>query len=236
MKLLSIAVLKRTLQNRIEMDPVYIAELREIWRESEETKVACPLPPVTVFADGKGKFWLADGYHRCRAAELEGIEKITCNEYFGDERTAMLHAIGANQRHGLRRTHGDKRKAVLALLNDPEWATWSHRKVAEHTGVTREYVSKVVRQLSGQPVAGEEGYATFPETVPSQAESPAMALTSPEEKTNAIADPPTPPVKKAIKRMLLGLRALFDSLSEEDQVETRMAIMAMFLPGHATTD
>jgi hypothetical protein len=39
----------------------------------------------------------------------------------GKLRDAVLHAIGANASHGLRRSNSEKRKAVHAMLNDEEW-------------------------------------------------------------------------------------------------------------------
>jgi hypothetical protein len=38
------------------------------------------------------------------------------------ERDAILFSVSANGTHGQRRTNEDKRRAVLCLLNDPEWA------------------------------------------------------------------------------------------------------------------
>ena len=33
--------------------------------------------------------------------------------------------------HGLRRSNADKRRAVLTLLNNEEWAKWSAREIAK---------------------------------------------------------------------------------------------------------
>ncbi len=61
----------------------------------------------------------------------------------------MLHAAGANSSHGLRRTHADKRRCVLALLADPEWAAWSDRELARRCGVHHELVGRLRREVSG---------------------------------------------------------------------------------------
>jgi hypothetical protein len=37
----------------------------------------------------------------------------------------VLHSAGANAMHGLRRTNADKRRTVMLLLQDEEWAAWS---------------------------------------------------------------------------------------------------------------
>jgi hypothetical protein len=47
----------------------------------------------------------------------------------GGQREAILHSVGANAKHGWRRSNEDKRKTVLTLLNDPEWAQWSDREI-----------------------------------------------------------------------------------------------------------
>lgn len=46
-------------------------------------------------------------------------------------RDAILYSCGANDRHGLRRTNEDKRRAVKKSLEDPEWSGWSSNKIAE---------------------------------------------------------------------------------------------------------
>ena len=147
-KLLSLSVIHRSseLQARVELNQEHVSELREVWRLSVEISKPI-LPAVVVFKDGQGTYWLADGFHRCYSAYLEGIEKVNCDVRLGDARAALLYAIGANKTHGLKRTHGDKRKAVLMILNDLEWQTWTQDKIAKHCGVDQGYVSKIKAQL-----------------------------------------------------------------------------------------
>lgn len=78
------------------------------------------LPPVVVFRDGK-EYYLADGWHRLKAHESLGKKQINVKIIAGTHRDAVLHAIGANASHGRSRTLADKEKAILFLLNDPEW-------------------------------------------------------------------------------------------------------------------
>lgn len=68
-----------------------------------------------------------------------------------------LGRVGANASHGLRRTNDDKRRAVLTLLNDLEWAKWSDREIARACGVTHPFVAKQRADLSGN------GYQIEPE-------------------------------------------------------------------------
>jgi uncharacterized ParB-like nuclease family protein len=74
-------------------------------------------PAITVFYDG-AEYWLADGFHRLAATEAAGREKINCDVRQGTRRDAVLHSVGANAAHGMRRTNEDKRRAVRVLLED----------------------------------------------------------------------------------------------------------------------
>ncbi len=88
-----------------------------------------PFPPPVVFFDG-ADYWLADGFHRVNAAAALKRDGLLCEVRQGTQRDAILYSVGANDSHGLRRTNEDKRRAVLRLLNDPEWSVWGDREIA----------------------------------------------------------------------------------------------------------
>ena len=100
-------------------------------------------------------YWLADGFHRVGAARKIGRETIEAEVKDGSARDAILHGIGANASHGLRRTQADKQRAVERLLKDPEWARWSDRKIAEVAKVDHKTVGKIRRDLSGEFPTGK---------------------------------------------------------------------------------
>jgi hypothetical protein len=106
-------------------------------------------PPIVVFHDGTD-FWLADGYHRVEAGRKIGQETIVAEIREGSLRDAILHGVGSNAVHGLRRTQADKRRAVERLLNDPEWARWSDRKIAEIAKVDHKTVGTIRKELTGE--------------------------------------------------------------------------------------
>ena len=106
-------------------------------------------PPITVYTDGS-RFWLADGFHRLEAHRRAGRTEIAALVHDGDKRAAVLHASGANADHGLRRTQEDKRKAILRLLQDPEWRQWTDREIARRTVTDHKTVAKLRRELSGE--------------------------------------------------------------------------------------
>lgn len=99
-------------------------------------------PPVVLFYDGSDH-WLADGFHRVRAYLFAGRDAIPADVRQGTRRDAILYSVGANEEHGLRRTNDDKRRAVLTLLNDAEWAKWSDREIARRCAVSNQFVSNI---------------------------------------------------------------------------------------------
>ena len=127
-------------QPRIELNPEVIAEYAELL--SNDIK----FPPITVYFDGVN-YWLADGFHRYWAA-LEAKVELEINVINGTQRDAILHSVGANATHGLRRSNQDKRKAVVTLLQDNEWSQWSDRAIARQCQVSHHTVAKIRRELT----------------------------------------------------------------------------------------
>lgn len=149
--------------------------VEETVAEYQEARMAgATFPPVVVFHDGK-RHWLADGFHRCEAWERDGIEEIDADVRQGGQRDAILYSVGANADHGLPRTNADKRRAVLRLLADPEWAKWSDREIAKACRVSHEMVRQQ-RQLStvdSSPRIGADGKERrLPQRAPEPEPSP----------------------------------------------------------------
>lgn len=93
-----------------------------------------PFPAVVVFSDGKDH-WLADGFHRYHAHQAACLSVVLAEIHLGTQRGALLYSLGANAKHGLRRTNADKKNAVQTMLSDLEWGRWSDSKVAQACGV-----------------------------------------------------------------------------------------------------
>src|SRR5713101_5625293 len=117
---------------------------------SKAMKNGDTFPPVVVYYDQEqDEYWLADGFHRCVAAVDAGLSEIEVEVREGTRRAALLHAVGANAAHGIRRKNADKRKAVFTLLADEEWRAWSDHEIAKQTHTTQPFVSKLRSLFDG---------------------------------------------------------------------------------------
>lgn len=123
-------------QARTQLDRKTVKEYAELMLDGVE------FPALVVFDDGD-KLYLADGWHRDAAAELAGIDALPCDVRKGTRRDAILFAVGANARHGLRLSLADRRRAVEILLRDPEWSKWSDREIARRAGSSHATVKRM---------------------------------------------------------------------------------------------
>lgn|GEM_PF-1824176 len=103
-------------------------------------------PPVTVFYDGDN-YWLADGFHRLKAAYAAGFDSILCDVHQGTLEEAQWHSFSANRNNGLRRTTQDKQRAVKAALLHGRGNALSDSQIARHVGVDQKTVTNWRRQL-----------------------------------------------------------------------------------------
>lgn len=149
-------------------------------------------PPLDVFLDGLSYF-IADGWHRFYAYIKAGSKAFPCTIHTGTERDAKLFSLGANKNHGLKRSNRDKRRAVEQILRDAEWGTWSDRKIAEHCGVSNDFVSAMRRQVSSDDTSGD-GQA--PESGTSEAPKPAKRVGR-DGKKYLVKSKPAPPAEEA---------------------------------------
>lgn len=117
-------------------------------------------PPVVLYHDGTD-YWLADGFHRLAAYKKSlaavGDTLIPADVRAGTRRDAILHAAGANANHGLRRSPGDKRRAVEVLLKDEEWGKWSDAEIARRCNVSPMTVGRVRAELISNNVIDTPG-------------------------------------------------------------------------------
>ena len=218
-------VLDQKLQSRTEINEQTIEDY------SDAIKLGDEFPPVLVYFDGV-HYYLTDGYHRYHAYKKAGKVSILCEVVNGTFRDAVLHATGVNSKHGMRRTHADKRKAVMTLLDDFEWSDWSNAEIARQCGVSPTFVSGL-RDLGGPE---EVKYKTSGGKVTTKAKAPGRAAKEPELKEPA----PEPKVEEydARDELIEHLTKENDELTmnlalaqmggtEEQQIEAREIISAL---------
>lgn len=178
-------VLDEKLQSRTEIDEATVAEYAENIKGGDE------FPPVLVYFDGIN-YYLTDGYHRYHAHKRAEKVSILCDVINGTFRDAVLRATGVNSKHGMRRTHADKRKAVMTLLDDLEWMDWSNAEIARHCSVSPTFVANL--RESGGPA--EVKYKTSGGNIATKAKAPGRAPKEPELKEPAKQPEPEPQVEE----------------------------------------
>ena len=113
------------------------------------------LPEIIVFFDGVD-YWLGDGFHRLHAHLSLQKASIVAEIRKGTQRDAILFSLKANVVHGLRPNNEDKRKAVLTMLDDPEWSEMKDRAIARHCGCSHMTVARIRASLA-EPETPEIG-------------------------------------------------------------------------------
>lgn len=161
-------------QARIELD------LETVDRYAEAKEAGVQFPPATVFYDGTAHY-LGDGLHRLSADKKIGKTTLRSEIRPGTKRDAILYALGANAAHGLPRSNADKRRAVAAILVDPEWSEWSDNVIAAKANVSQPFVSKLRRELTQNVLSA--GLAT-------DAGAPSLAEERPLAEDAALVDQP----------------------------------------------
>lgn len=115
---------------------------------AEAMEAGDQFPPITVFHDGVD-YYLADGFHRLHATQRLGKTSIQADVKTGTLRDAILYSLGANDKHGLRRSNADKRKGVRTLLDDFEWGELTVNEMARICRVSPQLVMAVKAEMDG---------------------------------------------------------------------------------------
>ena len=121
--------ISRDVQSRRRMSMEHVHEFSEAMLRGDV------FPPVVVFWDGE-IYWLADGFHRCRAFEKAGIKSIKCRIIEGTRRDAIIFSAGANREFSIERTPDDKRRAARMLFADREWFKKSDSQISKYVGIS----------------------------------------------------------------------------------------------------
>lgn len=126
-------------------------------------------PEIECYFDGVDH-WLVDGFHRLHSMLTLGKASAPVMVFNGTLRDAVLHSLGVNTGHGLRKSNDDKRKSVQTMLNDAEWCQLSDREIAKHCGCSHTLVGQLRKPA---PVAPSGNIATADDSENQSNEAPA---------------------------------------------------------------
>lgn len=128
-------------QSRAEIDYDVVDEYQEAMLAGAK------FPPLMAVYDGKC-YWLVDGFHRLEAAKRADVAQIDVEVTQGTVELARWLSCGVNAVHGLKRSNGDKRRAVLFALQHPKAQGMSDRMIADHCGVSHLFVANLRREVA----------------------------------------------------------------------------------------
>lgn len=127
---------------------------------ADQIKAGAKLPPISLMRLPDGSLLCFDGQHRHRAFQLLKRDSIPCDVRDGTRLDALLASAGSNCEHGKSRDADMKKRAVLMLRAQPEWADKSARWIAEAARVSPTFASETIKLSSGgqlPPSKGKDG-------------------------------------------------------------------------------
>lgn len=137
---------RESIQSRAEVSRETVSDYSRSMQEGER------FPAIVVFFDGK-IYRIADGVHRYSAVLDHNGSEILAEVRQGGRLDAILHAVGANRKHGLRFTNKDKAHAVKQLVAERDVSDWSDRDIAKACGVSHTFVATLRHPAPGPAVA-----------------------------------------------------------------------------------
>lgn len=128
------------IQVRAEIHYGTISEYAKMMAEGVEFE------PASALRDPEGHLFVWDGYHRGEAAKKVG-QPLRIIVRPGSRCQAEWLAYTANHKHGLQRTHRDKRRVVELALKHSNGVNLSDREIGRHCGVNHKTVGRIRREL-----------------------------------------------------------------------------------------
>lgn len=112
-------------------------------------------PPAIAYYDGTD-YWVADGFHRLAAAEMNGTVEFPIEVRQGVSRDAVLYSFGANHRHGLLTSTDERRQSVENMLRDQEWRKWSNRRIGTHVNLDPKTIGEIRKRLEAAGILPQD--------------------------------------------------------------------------------
>lgn len=144
----------KSLQHRRGIDDATVQKYAEWLKEDD----AADMQPINVMRLPDARHVIVDGVHRHKAYTIVERIQIPCVITTGTLEDAQWAAVAANKDHGLPRTRDDNRRAVVAALRHPNYASGSvsMREIARHVGVSHTTVQDVAKKLDLKKAKGGE--------------------------------------------------------------------------------
>lgn len=123
------------------LSATHVNRLRGVLKACRDDPTPLPFPPISIArlcssAEGAGKLYLIDGFHRCEAFRLEGVERVSA--VVVDVRNlaeARWLAASGNMQHGLPLSSAEVREAFRRFI-----------KAEKHLEADLEASPKVIEQ------------------------------------------------------------------------------------------
>jgi len=123
---------------RADLRPEVIEEYASIYKKDKKK-----MPHIDVFYEaGNKRMLIGDGMHRLQAMRSLNFKACQANVHAGVYEDALKFALTANERHGIRRSQADKRKAVEEAIR--QWPKVSNVQIANLASVD-DHTVKAVR-------------------------------------------------------------------------------------------
>ena len=232
-------------QSRLSIDPDAVA------RYQTAIEKGVTLPPLRAVKDGNGAIILWDGFHRYESYERANVTAIKVLVMPGTQRDAVLLSLSANESHGLPRSQGDRKKAVITMIADPVWAKWKHIDIARACDVDESYVRRLRKEADEAKKPKNPPPASAPAVTvkPTPVAPVASAAQIPPDVIDSFPKPDSPVSDDQVKASLVGTpddavlhlqrdpdalaRALSDGLAQNNGVEAEVDVSDATAPAPA---
>jgi hypothetical protein len=205
-------VLSRDLQPRVGLDDATVADYATLYRE----RGMAAMDPIRAYAGEDGRPILTRGFTRVAAARAAGLDHLPCDLYAEADDEAMLRDSLSGNRHGLRLSNADKRRALKLYHERIPKRRWdSTRQVSTLLGCSHELVSSFRKELTAPKPAADAPPAKKPapegkgEANPAQPPAPAAppAATSDDgpEDVDLFTDDGDLAVEAVVARLQLAI-------------------------------
>ncbi len=122
-----------------------IPEVVEDYAERYKKREQMPLPELAELSDEDDLMVCIDGTHRLHGLKQNGQKAATCNVTKMTTEEALKRALASNRAHGLRRSNDDKRRCVIAALN--QWPDKTNVAISQLVGVDDKTVNVVRKEM-----------------------------------------------------------------------------------------